>query len=705
MKKLLSFILIILFTTSYSQTLIVTDLHTNTPIENVVITNINNNQVVITNENGKAPLVNSNNSDKLQFRVLGYKLKELSVIEIIKHNNIVNLKPEIFTLNKIIVSASKHKQNYTKVPVRINTLSPRSIQLENPQTSADLLGESGEVYIQKSQQGGGSPMIRGFATNRLLYSVDGVRMNTAIFRSGNLQNVISLDPFEMKNVEIMLGPSSVVYGSDAIGGVMNFQTLIPKLSTSSEPQINGKGVLRFATANQEKTYHSDISIGWQKWAYLASFSSNNFGDLTMGSNGPNSYLRPFYVKRINNTDVIIENKDSKVQVNTGYKQINTMHKIRFKPNNNLDINFGFHYSETSNYDRYDRLIILKDLPKYAEWYYGPQKWMMNNLEIHHEKQNVFYDELTLNIAYQKFEESRINRKFNDSLRKIRVEKVDASSVNFDFLKKIGTKTTITYGLETVYDNVNSKGNEEDLVENTIKQTGSRYPKSYWFSSGIYLNTKINISNLVNLDAGIRFNKNILHSDFDTSFYHFPYTSANINNNSITGNIGLVFQPTETFVIKPNLSTGFRSPNVDDMSKVFDSEQGAVVVPNTDLKPERAYNIELGITKWNKFIKVDASIYYTWLKNAMVRRDFMLNNESEIMYDGVLSQVQAIQNASTAYVYGFEAGVKLKLNSNFVLSSQFNYQKGEEETDDGLKSAIRHAEGEAEAPATEEAAAT
>src|SRR5690606_22275722 len=98
-----------------------------------------------------------------------------------------------------------------------------------PQTAADMLAGSGEVFVQKSQLGGGSPMIRGFATNRLLYAVDGVRMNTAIFRAGNLQNVINLDPFATESVEVIFGPGSVMYGRDAIGGVMSFQTLMPRL--------------------------------------------------------------------------------------------------------------------------------------------------------------------------------------------------------------------------------------------------------------------------------------------------------------------------------------------------------------------------------------------------------------------------------------------------------------------------------------------
>ena len=142
-----------------------------------------------------------------------------------------------YRLNEIVVSASRWCQHSQARPVKVTRLSFDEANAFNPQTAADVLGLTGEVFIQKSQYGGGSPMIRGFATNRLLYSIDGVRMNTAIFRSGNIQNVISLDPFAIAGSEVLFGPGAVGYGSDAIGGVMAFSTLEPRLSGGESPLV------------------------------------------------------------------------------------------------------------------------------------------------------------------------------------------------------------------------------------------------------------------------------------------------------------------------------------------------------------------------------------------------------------------------------------------------------------------------------------
>ena len=117
----------------------------------------------------------------------------------------------------------------------------------------------------------------------------------------------------------------------------------------------------------------------------------------------------------------------------------------------------------------------------------------------------------------------------------------------------------------------------------------------------------------------------------------------INNGALTGSIGFVLKPSEKWIVSTNAATGFRAPNVDDMGKIFDSEPGAIVVPNPDLKGEYAYNADFGIAKmFGDFLKVDFTAYYTLLTNALVRRDYTLDGQDSIYYDGELSKVQAIQ---------------------------------------------------------------
>ncbi|MCC7520518.1 MAG: TonB-dependent receptor [Flavobacteriaceae bacterium] len=686
------FIALFFSTITFSQTLTLTDKSTGEPLELATIISYKPNIYTTTNIKGQASISEFKKSEKIEIGMLGYTTTSISYKELEALQFNYSLSPIALSMDEIIISASKWSQHSDDIPSKIISVTTEDIEFQNPQTSADLLGSTGKVFIQKSQQGGGSPMIRGFATNRLLYSVDGIRMNTAIFRSGNIQNVISIDPFALEKTEVLFGPGSVIYGSDAIGGVMSFQTHTPQLSMTHETIVSGNLIYRHATANHEHSAHFDLNTGGNKWAAVTSLSFNLFDDLKMGSNGPDDYLRPFYVIRENGADVIVINKDPELQVPSGYNQSNFMQKIRFKPNKKWDFNYAYHYSTTSEYSRYDYHLRKRNgNPRYGEWSYGPQKWMMNQVSINLTSYEKWFDQLSLKLAQQFFEESRISRNLNSSKREIRTEKVNAWSGNLDFQKAFGEKNQLIYGLEYVFDDVNSAGDNVNISTNEIENGPSRYPMSNWNSIAAYISNQHKFSENFNFQSGLRYNIYKINAQFDTTFYPFPFTELHSSDGALTGSIGFVYKPIQKFEMSFNASTAFRSPNIDDMGKVFDSEPGSVVVPNPDLKAEYAYSLDLGLAKmFGNHVKADISGYYTYLDQAMVRRAFTLNGESQIMYDGELSDVLALQNAAKATVYGIQAGLEVKLNNGFGIESQVNYQKGDEELDNGETSPSRHA---------------
>lgn len=679
---------------AHSQIITITDSQSGKPLEMATLLSAFPDAFAVTNTEGQADISAFNESEKIEIRVLGYKTKTASYSQIENANFQIQLEETNINLDQVVVSATKWEQSSNDIPSKITSITAKEVAFQNPQTAADLLSVSGKVYIQKSQQGGGSPMIRGFATNRLLYSVDGVRMNTAIFRGGNLQNVINLDPFAIEKTEVLFGPGSVIYGSDAIGGVMSFQTLTPQLALDDNILVTGKAVTRYSSANNEKTGHFDVNVGWKKWAFVTSISSWDYDNLRQGRHGPDDYIKPIHVQRQDSVDRIITQEDPLLQIPSAYSQINMMQKIRFKPNENLEFQYGFHYSETSPYGRYDKNNRFKNgTLRYAEWFYGPQRWMMNNLSIIYKGNNAVFDEINVRLAEQSFEESRMDRALNKDNRTLNTENVEAYSVNLDLTKSLGLKHKLFYGVEYILDDIKSVGATEDVSTGTKTVGPSRYPDSKWSSFGVYLNDEFKISEKLSALAGVRYNVYDIDADFakNVDFYPLPFSTAKLNKGSLTGSIGAVYRPSDSWELKANLGTAFRAPNVDDIGKVFDSEAGGVTVPNPDLEAEYAYNVDFGIAKvFGDIVKVDVSAYYTNLKNAMVKRDFQLNGLDSIVYDGTLSKVQAIQNAAVANVYGIQAGVEVKLPYGFSFSSDINYQHGEEELDDGSKSPSRHA---------------
>jgi hemoglobin/transferrin/lactoferrin receptor protein len=388
----------------------------------------------------------------------------------------------------------------------------------------------------------------------------------------------------------------------------------------------------------------------------------------------------------------VTNDDPLVQNPTGYSQINMMQKLRFKPNEHWDFQYGFHYSATSDYSRYDRHIRLRNgLPRSGEWAYGPQIWMMNNLAISHVKSTLIYDQMNVRLAKQRFEESRIDRDFNDNERRTRLEEVDAYSLNIDFNKSLRLKHEVFYGIEIVRDEITSSGTDEDIATNIVVPGAPRYPQSDWSSYAAYLTHQYKFSEKVRSQVGVRYNSFELNAAFDTAFYNFEFISAKLKNSALTGSAGVVFNPNEKWSLSANASTGFRSPNVDDMGKIFDPEPGTVIVPNPYLKSEYIYNGEVGVAKvFGSSVKIDFTGYYSVLTDAMVRRDYQFAGQDSLLYDGEMSKVVALQNAASATVYGVQTAIEIKLAQGFGFMTRVNFQTGEEELEDGKVSPLRHA---------------
>ena len=612
----------------------------------------------------------------VNFRLLGYEVTRISMATILENEYQVYLPKSKFDLGEYVVSANKWEQGKDEVPMKMSLISAQQIAFNNPQTTGDILANSGEVYVQKSQLGGGSPMIRGFATNRVLLVVDGVKMNNSIFRSGNIQNVIAIDPFAIAETEILFGPGSVTYGSDAIGGVMDFHTLSPNFAKTDEPMVKAFTSGRYSSANSETTGHVHLSIHRKKLGVLTSFSFGGFGDLKMGTNGPKSYQREYYQVAGSGVegDTTRLNDDPNIQVGSSYSQVNFMQKIKYQLSKNVVLDYGFHFSKSSDIPRYDRLTqISSGQFKYGEWYYGPQVWSMHNIRLTFSRGRALYDGLVITAANQFFEESRIDRKYKSNTRRTRTENLTANTLTLDFNKQLKDSLMFFYGADFTTNHNVSKGTSNQGIS-----TLPRYPNSAMTYSGVYANLKKQVNEQIILTGGVRFNAVSLSASFDSSMSNIVSPSAQQINFSPNGSFGVVYKLNDNSRFTTNLSSGFRAPNVDDLGKVFDSEHGTVITPNTNLKPEYAYSLDFSFhcIVANTF-QFGLTVFGTYLDNALVRRKHTLNGVDSILYDGILSQVYAVQNAGHAYVYGGSVDLKYIVSKQFTASAVYNYQYGKE----------------------------
>jgi len=673
-----------------AQKIVVKDAETGRPIPNLYI--FCDKASAVTSSDGTVDYAPLKKCDTLNFQHPSYEAISIPLSRVKEYNFEVYLSESFMNLSQVEVTFNKWEEDSKKVPIEISRIEAKEIQFQNPQTAADLLQVSGEVFVQKSQLGGGSPMLRGFSTSRVLLVVDGVRMNTAIFREGNVQNVISIDPNTVSSAEVIFGPGSVIYGSDAIGGVMDFHTLTPQLSQNKRNKLSIGYMARTASANAEKTAHLHFNIGSKKFASLTSLTVTDFNDQHMGSRGPDDYLRLHYQDRINQRDTVLVNPDPEEQIGSGYGQVNLMQKLRYKPTDKLDLQYGFHYSATSNVPRYDRLTLYDDKQRpldtleNAEWYYGPQLWMMHNLSATYTEPNFYFDRAKATLAYQFFEESRNDRKlYSDRLRS-RFENVNAYSLSFDFEKQLKPSMLMFYGIEYVFNEVGSTGERIDINTDERELIASRYPDgSTWQYVAAYSNLKKEFSDRLTLNAGLRANFVAMRGELNRDFYNFPFDNINQDNFALNASVGVSYLLDESLQLRANLSNGFRAPNVDDAAKVFDSGDGIVVVPNANLKPEYLYTADAGMVKTlSDEARLEVSGYISLLNNALVRREFSFNGQDSIIYDGELSEVQALQNVEQAMIMGGQAAFWFVVIGDLESKSSVHYTWGETSTGENLR---------------------
>jgi hemoglobin/transferrin/lactoferrin receptor protein len=621
-----------------------------------------------------------------------------------------NIQQDIDTISKridldeVVISSSGFAERKKNIAQKIEVISAKKITQSNSQNTGDLLINTGKIFVQKSQQGGSSPVIRGFEASRILIVIDGVRLNNAIYRSGHLQNIITNDQNSLQQVEVMYGPSSTIYGSDALGGTIHLITKSPILSSNNKTFSTGTAFTRYSSVNNEKTIHADASIGGKKFAWFQSYNFSDFGDMKMGKNYPNNYpdfgRRSQYVGQVNGIDSVMKNTDDRLQKFSGYKQWDIIEKFLFKQNEYVSHTLNLQLSNTNNVPRYDRLQDVKNFGgttgttlRYAEWYYGPQKREMGSYELNISKIS-FWDELKVNINFQSIDESRQTREYKRLDRfDSQVEKVNVFGTTISGRKKIGNNEWVLGG-DIQLNDVKSTASRTNLTTGAISKLNTRYPdgKNRMNNLGVYAQHTYKFKNqkLV-LNDGLRIQSINLQSNvIDNSFFHLPDTAVKQSNIAITGNAGIVFAPNKSTLLSATISSAFRAPNIDDLSKIFESSTSAkqVVIPNANLKPEYSYNVDLTIRQMiSKKISFELTGFYTLFNQAIIKAPFKLNGQDSINYNGVKSQVLASQNVNRANLYGFSLSATAEIFSGFTFNSSLSATKGFYRTDNSNSSTV------------------
>ncbi len=686
-----------------SQTITILDKENNTPIPNVTIYNNTKAISISSTENGTANLSNFKADEEIHFTHLAYLSKQLTKTQLQQQNYILYLQPKSQQLQEVVLSASRNKEQKNRVAEKIAIISSKDIKTLAPQTSADLLAQTAGVRVQKSQGGGGSPVIRGFEANRVLLVVDGVRMNNAIYRSGHLQNAITINPSSLERTEVVFGPSSVLYGSDALGGVVHFFTKEPRMN--NDKMFSGNFVSQYSSTNTETTNSINIEISRNRWGSFTGISYSDFGDTRMGDNRKHGFNDWGLVTEYSNNSGSfynpnpVSNSKPNLQRNSGYNQFDLLQKFIYKINDSSRLITNVQYSTSSKIPRFDRLTEYRDGSlRFAEWYYGPQKRILVSPQIHFNPKRSWLSKGIITAAFQNIEESRIERSFNSLTRETQIEKVNVYSLNADFFTNLREKRNLSYGLEFTHNDVTSNAFSRDLLVEGNQITGfenqqtipTRYPSdgSSYTTTAAYINYRQDISTRSTFNSGVRYTFTHLQARWnEQSLIDANLSETIINNSSITANLSYGYRPTDLWQLNAVLSSGFRSPNIDDIGKIRE-QQGELIVPNPNLKPEYAYNAEIGITKFIKSKKniISLNAFYTLL-NRYIGRDFYqittdisTPDPNTIMYNDEEVTTLANTNLGNAYIIGGTFDLHTQILPNLIWKANLTYTKGKTHED-------------------------
>jgi len=690
----------LLSATSFAQKVKVLDKKTGKSVKDVTVFNDSYTINVTSNKNGFVNVAQFKENEIIVLSHLSYAVKRIKKSVLKKQNFVVYLTKQSEELDEIVLSVFKKEEKTKRIAEQIAVLSTKDIQKVSPQTSADLLATVPGIKVQKSQFGGGSPVLRGMESNRVLLVVDGVRMNNAIYRKGHLQNSITLAPSLLDKVEVVFGPSSVIYGSDALGGVIHYYTKTPKLSENKE--VKSQLFSRFSTVNQEVTTNVSAELSFKKWASFTSVSYSDFGDLRAGrsrNHGFEDWGKVFYFSENINGNFNpnpTKNSDPSLLRNTGFNQTDVLQKFYIPLSKKTDLKINLQYSTSSDIPRFDRLTELTDLTdpaslKFAEWYYGPQNRLLASTQLLINPNRNWIDTGAVTVAYQNVQESRIQRRFGSLNRSTREEEVAVFNVNGDFSVPLtqDKKRNLSYGFEFAYNDVtsNATGNTLNIENGKINgfsdefPVQSRYPDggSNYTSYAAYLGYRQDLGSRSTLNSGIRFTKTHLEANWiDQTFFQLQNPNLVTDNSALTATLGYVYRPNKNWQITSVLSSGFRSPNIDDVGRIRE-KSGNVTIPNVMIQPEFAYNAEVGIQKYfnNRKFRIGGNFYYTLLDNY-IQREFLFNadgSRQQVEFDGELGNAVTNQNRGTAYIWGYTLNYLGKLSDTWNTSGFITYSKG------------------------------
>ena len=544
---------------------------------------------------------------------------------------------------EVVVTSTRVEREVFNTPQAITIINDKKIEEANVTTTPDLFRNAEGVYIQKTNLGGGSPFIRGLTGKQVLILVDGMRLNNSFYRFGPHQYLNTIDQNSIERVEVVRGPGSVLYGSDAMGGVVN---IITKKRTDFIDPFAAEG-LASATFDSA-TSGTSYTDTWGGYAthLQGEGNVNDFGWLVGGS--AKSY------------DDLLGGGDIGEQAPSGYRQYDGNLKLNYQLKPGTELQLGFQYLRQLDVPKTSEVTLDKKL----QFNYQPQERAFTYIE-YHDSNLDWFDDFKFNVSYNsQAEGEQIIAKLPTETRELTEVGTIGTTLQFTNLL-FDDKHRITYGTEYYHDDYETRKSSIDLNTGLIKAIKPGVPDGATYDNfGLFIQDEFDLTDRFNFILGGRYSQFSAEGELDHPTEGKRTLALDVNQ--FTGSLQGLYKITPKLNFIAGISQGFRAPNMEDF---FGRVDFTSEIPNTNLKPEESVNYEAGLKYLDSKISADLHYFYADYESLIDRVD---------TFDALGQPVKQRRNINNATIQGVEGGFSYDFTEHWRLGATLAWTEGRDD---------------------------
>ncbi len=614
------------------------DQKTNLPISDVHVQWINISLGTISNAQGEFKLKKLEGVNTIRVSAIGYATHELSVGD--NDSMQITLEPSVLMLNQGITITAQRQEDLSSDVSQSVTVVTQELLLQNaPRTTPEALMNQTGVWVQKTNHGGGSPIIRGLVGNQVLVLIDGIRLNNSTYRYGPNQYMNTIDPGLVDRIEAIRGSGSVLYGSDALGGVVQVISKKPTFSATTT-QVSGSLMGKWMSNEMEMSGRAEIEITSKRVAFLGGFSERHFGELVAGGD-LGTFSPTGYNERAG---------DAKLLVRTGSSGLLTA---------------SFQQLTQFEVPRYDQV----SQGGYSVFNFDPQMRQLSYVKWETTTKNPWVQTFRLTGSYNRSVEGLFAQRTNSTTVRKQRDEVNTTGFIAEVISNPTTFWNAQSGIEYYFDKVGSEASDLNTITNEETSVRGSYADGSTASNlAVFTNHQVDWKKF-QFSSGLRFNAVTVTVEDAT------FGNQKITPSSWVGNLGVMYEITPHIRAIFSGNTGFRAPNVDDMSKFGPVEATVFEIPSANLAPEKSFTIETGFKFSGKKYAGAIIAYQTQLSDLIDRVPATYQGSST--YDG--KNVYQKQNVGEAIIKGFEAEGELSILSAMSMYGSLTYTHGDNKT--------------------------